>query len=128
DVAAVKLSDWEEIQRGCKHPEPRGKRHRMHVDRVAVRDVAEGQPLRRFEEQRLTQFDYLAAGKGLRDLDDVRQVHSDKQDRHRDEETGNWPRNADVEERPFPRNWCTYTDKGAKRARQRERHREKVRS
>jgi aspartate/methionine/tyrosine aminotransferase len=52
-VAAVQLSDWEQVKRGREKPEPGCKRHGVQIERIAVGqrldfDPARGDPFMRF--------------------------------------------------------------------------------
>ena len=69
-MTAVELSHREEIERGGQQAEPRGERHRVHVDRVALGHGSECQPRRRLEQQRFAELEHepVVVGWYLNDL------------------------------------------------------------
>lgn len=71
NVAAVELSDREEVQRRRQEPEPSGERHGVHVDVRAVRQSTPNRPRDALEEQRFSQLE-RARWQGVRQLDHAR--------------------------------------------------------
>ena len=126
DVAAVELGDRKEVQRGGQQSEPCRERHRVHVDRIAVGDIAPDQPRRERKssgspssiEHRLNPpaADRRATASGPMN-----------ERRHRDDEAGQRPGDADVEQRDLVGDARLDADERAERAGQRQRRRQEIR-
>ena len=124
-MAAVQLADREQVQRRRQHPEPGRERHRVHVQREAVRRRAPDQPRRELEEQRLAQLEQPALVGGQRRH--VRHRQANEQRRHGDDEAGDRAGDADVEQHLLARDLLADADERAHRPGQQERHRNEKR-
>src|SRR4029079_7638319 len=121
EMAAIELAEGEQVPRRRQHAEPRGEDDRMDVHRRAVGNVAELQPGRQLEQQRLAE---RVAVHVRRHRLHVRQRHAPEQQRDEDDEAADRAGHGDVEQRLASRERLADLERRAERPRQRRERQE----